>query len=916
MKIAVTLLTLCVFSAFSFAQGVLQGKVSDEKGEPLIGVAVFEKGTSGGTSTDLEGKYKLSYSSPEAIIVFSMLGYATQEFKVGSQKTLDVKMVPDVSLLEQIIVTGSRRSNRAQTETMAPVDVINVQQVGMSTARFDVTSMMNYSAPSFNYNKQSGSDGGDHVDLATLRGLGPDQTLVLVNGKRRHQTAFVAVFGTRGRGNSGTDLNAIPAAAVERIEVLRDGASAQYGSDAIAGVVNIILRRDTGFVNADLGFSAYHDPKYNPAFKPDLGLYVHGKKLDGAAYSANVNYGLPIGKSGGFINAGIQLTGQGKTFRQELDGALPESIYRRAHGDGSMQGIGTMINLEAPLKANDRMTFYSFGGFNTKRSDAYAFTRNFSARPERFPTTANGDLIPVEGIIFTDSKGEAYFNPRIRTSINDFSLAAGFKGITGSGWNWDLSNTLGRNDFHFFGEGTFNAGLGPNQTSFDDGGFNFLQNSVNLNFSKESRAILQGANFAFGAEARLERYQLYAGEEASYKNYNPDKASGAQGFPGYQPADEVVANRSCIGLYGDVELDVTQRWLVGTAIRLENYSDFGFTANYKLASRYKLSSDFNVRGSISTGFRAPSLQQINFSSTFTTVQGGQIAEVKIAPNANPITKAAGIPALKQERSFNANLGFTYKPSRDFSITLDAYQVKVKDRVVLSGQFDAEDATLNPAFTAELQRLKVSLAQFFANAVNTTNRGIDIVIDYTKRRSHGHFRALLAANLQQMTIDRINVPTLLNDTPEHRATFLSDREQTFILASAPPAKIHTTLEYGLKQFTIGTRINYFGKIELLGYGEDGLGINPMVPTDADENIYVPDRYLYSGKVVPDLYIGWQASKMLTLHLGADNVLNVHPDLGYVPVASGWAFNNETGGPWDAVQMGGNGRRLFLRLGLNF
>lgn len=916
MKKTITILLFWVMALPIMAQNTLQGKVTDERGEPLIGVAVYERGTTTGASTDLDGKYLVSHSGPNAVIVFSMLGFATQEIKVGNQKTLDIQLLPDVSLLDQVVVLGSRRSNRAQTETMAPVDVINIRQIGMSTARFDVTSMINYSAPSFNYNKQSGSDGGDHVDLATLRGLGPDQTLVLVNGKRRHQTAFVAVFGTRGRGNSGTDLNAIPAASVERIEVLRDGASAQYGSDAIAGVINIILRRDTGFVNADLGFSVYNDPEYNPAFKHELGLYTHGNKLDGAAYTANVNYGLPLGKKGGFVNVGLQYADLAKTFRQELDGVLPESIYRRAHGDGSMRGLGGMLNLEAPIKDNDQMTFYAFGGYNSKNSDAYAFTRNFSARPERFPTKENGEIIPVPGIIFTDSGGEQYYNPRIRTEISDFSVAAGLKGISASGWNWDFSNTLGRNNFHFFGEGTFNAGLGAEKTTFDDGGFSFLQNSVNLNFSKEVSSILQGANFAFGAEARLENYQLFAGEEASYQNYDPDKASGSQGFPGYQPSDEADANRSCIGLYGDVELDVTDAWLLGGAIRLENYSDFGLTANYKLSSRMRLSPKFNLRGSVSTGFRAPSLQQINFSSTFTTVQGGQIAEVKIAPNSNAITKAAGIDELKQERSFNANLGFTFKPVREFSITLDAYQVKVKDRVVLSGQFSADDATLNPAFTAALQSLRVSLAQFFANAVNTTNRGIDIVLDYNKRRSNGHFRVLAAANFQQMTIDQINVPTLLNDTPDHRATFLSDREQAFILASAPPVKVNGTVEYGIQQFTVGARINYFGKVELLGYGEDGLGINPMVPTDADENIYVEDRYIYGGKLVPDIYIGWQASKSIALNFGVDNILNVHPDLGFVPVASGWAFNNETGGPWDAVQMGGNGRRFFVRLGLNF
>jgi len=238
---------------------------------------------------------------------------------------------------------------------------------------------------------------------------------------------------------------------------------------------------------------------------------------------------------------------------------------------------------------------------------------------------------------------------------------------------------------------------------------------------------------------------------------------------------------------------------------------------------------------------------------------------------------------------------------------------VKDRIVLSGQFSADDPALDPNFTATLQGLNVSLAQFFANAVNTTNKGIDLVAEYNKQTGKNHFRALLAANFQDMTIDKVNVPDRLKGFEE---TFLSDREKTFILASAPPVKMVLNLEYGFDKFAIGTRLNYFGKITLLGYGEDGLGINPMVPTDANPTVYVPDQYVYNGKLVPDIYASYKFTNNLTLNIGVDNFINVHPDLGYAPGAAGWAFNNETGGPWDAVQMGGNGLRGFARLALNF
>lgn len=936
MKQSFLLFFLLALSTLLSAQNTLRGKVTDENGEALAGVTISERGTNNGTQSGIDGSFTLTYSRPDAVIVFSYTGYATQEVVSDGRSELNIVMEPDDNLLDQVVIVGSRRANRTQTETPVPVDVINVGAVTLTTARADVTSLLNSTAPSFNYNKQSGSDGADHIDLATLRGLGPDQTLVLVNGKRRHQTAFVSVFGTRGRGNSGTDLSAIPVQAIDRVEILRDGASAQYGSDAIAGVMNIILKKDVRRFSADLGISGYYDSKYNPAFDDGnrFGFYEieDGKQFDGLLYSVGANYGLPIGSQGGFLNMTLNYANQGKTFRQELDGALPVNIYRRAHGDASMQNFGLMFNAEVPLRESSGLKFYTFGGFNRKESDAYAFSRNFSARPERFPTDGT-ELIEVPGIIKQDSEGEYFYNPHIQTEIQDVSFAAGLEGQFGEMWNWDVSNTTGYNNFHFFGDKTFNAGLGADQTHFDDGGFNFLQNTTNLNFGKFMPDVMNGLNIAFGGEFRYEKYTLFAGEEASYARYGPAifrvdstfddsgfftgldtiyRPAGAQGFPGYQPSDEADANRSCLGVYGDVELDVTERFLVGAAVRMENYSDFGLTVNGKLATRLKLAETFNLRGSVSSGFRAPSLQQINFSSTFTTVQGGNIAEVKIAPNNSPITRAAGIPELTEEKSVNASVGFSWRPMRELAITVDGYWVQVKDRVVLSGQFSADDPDLDPNFTGQLQALNVSLAQFFANAVNTTNKGVDLVIDYTKRLENSHFRGLLTANFQDMSIDKINVPSALAG---NSATFLSDREQAFILASAPPMKLAATFEYGTGKLTAGLRLNYFGEIRLLGYGEDGLGINPMVPTD-DGQRYVADEYIYGGKLVPDLYAGWKFTNNLTLNIGVDNFLNVHPDLGYVKAASGWAFNNETGGPWDAVQMGGNGLRAFGRLAITF
>ncbi|NML40542.1 TonB-dependent receptor [Chitinophaga sp. G-6-1-13] len=938
----------------SYASGQNQhvtGKVTDAStGSPLEGITVRIKSVAKGTQTNKDGIYQLDVPAG-ASLEFSAIGFNTVETNVNGRTEINIQLVSTATELTQIVLVGTRGGGRAKTETPVPVDVISVNQAGLPSAKMELTSLLNAAAPSFNYNKQSGSDGADQIDLATLRGLGPDQTLVLINGKRRHQTAFVSVFGTRGRGNSGTDLNAIPESAIDRVEILRDGASAQYGSDAIAGVINIILKKDVNRLTFNAGYAGYYDHKYNTYFKRDLQQYPYSNAIDGNTVTLGVNYGVPIGKHNGFINFSGNFLRQGKTFRQVLDtnlnntNGLPINTGRRAHGDGSVTSGGGMINMEVPVGSSNT-TVYAFGGYNYKSSDAYAYTRTFhgfnplsSGHTDRFPTGPGGNLIFYPGIMESiptpGGLPDTVFNPHIQTHIQDLSLAAGVKGSTGNDWKWDLSNTFGRNDFRFFGDKTFNASLGASTpTHFKDGGFSFTQNTANLTFSKDIPHIGAGFNLALGAEYRYEQYRIYAGEEASYTNYDPtfNKATGAQGFPGYRPTDVVKANRSNFAGFVDAEWDITRKFLLGGAVRVENYSDFGFTSNYKLAARFKAAPGFNIRGSVSTGYRAPSLQQINYSSQFTNVQGGRITEVKIAPNNNPITKAAGIPDLKQEKSVNASLGFSLKPISDLTITLDGYLVKVKDRIVLSGQFNAGDATLDKAFQDALKALHIDNAQFFANAVNTTNYGLDMVVDYNKKWNNQHFRVLFTGNIQHMNIDKINVPDKLNDSYLHRGEFFSEREQHFVLASAPPAKLGLNVEYGIKKVSVGARVTYFGKIVLLGYGFAGdpakegtglpgdpnlagTGISPLVALDKDGTL-VPEQFNYKGKAVTDLYASYRFSSHISWFIGADNIFNVHPDLGYVPGAKLSAYDGETGGPWDAVQMGFNGMRVFTKIALNF
>ena len=671
MKKLLLLASLLSSFIFTFSQQTINGKITDAAtGAPIEGASIKIKSTTKGTLTNSQGAFKIAVNVND-VLVISFIGYAEKQVAITGFTGITIQLQPSTSELQEIVFVGNRRAGRAKIETPVPVDVIKINQVGLPTAKMDLTSVLNMSAPSFNYNKQTGADGADHVDLGTLRGLGPDQTLVLINGKRRHQTAFVALFGTRGRGNSGVDLNAFPEAAVDRIEILRDGASAQYGSDAIAGVMNIILKKDINHWTVNAGWSGYYDNKFNTRKFNSGNQYYAGNAVDGGTLSLSLNNGAAIGKNGGFINVSVDLLRQAKTYRQvdtlnyqtNKDALAYLNTGRRAFGDGSVTTGGVMYNMEIPTSASKKTTFYSFGGYNYKSSDAFAYTRNWSARPDRYPVKADGSLIFVPSIMHAATGAattDTFYNPHIQTHITDFSFAAGIKGDAGNGWDWDLSNTIGKNDFHYFGDKTFNASnIGSaSQTHFDDGGFSFLQNTLNLDFSKSFKTIANGLNLALGLEYRYENYSIYKGEFGSYSSYHPGDlyypslgnsttpASGSQGFPGFSPSDVVSANRSNEGFYADAELNVTREWLFDGAVRFENYSDFGFVGNYKLATRYKVTKDFNIRGSVSTGFRAPSLQQINFSNTLTSFSGGQLVQSRIASNNDPITRAAGIPKLK------------------------------------------------------------------------------------------------------------------------------------------------------------------------------------------------------------------------------------------------------------------------------
>ncbi len=901
MKNKVTKLLLvtlvCLLNLNTFAQKKsVQGKVIDAAtGQALEGVSIKVKNTNTGTTSTTDGSFQIPLEDGQ-VLEISYVGYVMQTLNPKGQETVIIRLADMSSELEQVVVVGNRGIARSATESAVPVDVINVNSLKQTTAKPDLMSQLNMSIPSFNYNKQSGGDGSDAIDFASLRGLGFDQTLVLINGKRRHLSTFVNQVGTRGRGNSGTDLNAIPEAAIDHIEVLRDGASAQYGSDAIGGVINIVLKKDVKKLSLTVGGSGYYDKKYNTLNSVDPTQYYTGSWLDGKTLTVGLNYGIPIGGNGGFINIGGNFMDQGKTYRAVPDTnwttntkALSVNDWRRAAGDGSVTSGGGMYNMEIPISGT-KTTFYSFGGYNYKHSNVYAWTRRWHSSSNRvkFPTDENGNLIYVPNIMrMFDPSGHGidtnnvYYNPQEDVYIKDASAAVGFKGSWANDWNWDASNVIGYNDFHYFGNKTFNASLPlPEQYTknrFDDGGFNFIQNTANFDVNKHFTGIGNGLTLSFGAEYRYERYKLYAGEPDSYRNGGATlngvlKASGSEGYPGYQPVDATSAHRTNLSGYAEMTLDVTDKWLVDIAERFENYSDFGFVSTQKLATRYKLTSNFNVRGSVSTGFRAPTLQQINFSNTNTNIIGGQLVYAKLIPNYSEAARAVGIPKLTPETSINASLGFTWKPVHNLTVTIDGYWIQIKNRVVITGNFDTAIAVLKPY----LEAANASTANFFVNAVNTTNTGLDVVVDYSKHWSTKRLTVLLAGNLQHIKINKINIPSAFNDTYAHQQAFFSTREEAFLKASAPTGKGSLNIEYGMGNFAIGTHITYFGKIITQGFGyaslpgapagspggagisDEGNGWDPYVVADDGVSV-VPENFVFHPKVTTDLYASYKFNK---------------------------------------------------------
>ena len=958
----------------------VSGTVKDNKGEVVIGASVIIKGTLKGVLTDDNGSFTIDAKEGD-VLAISFVGYKSMEYTVGKEMSnINIIINEDDRILQAVAIVGSRSNTaRTSTESAVPVDVITPKDL-RGFSQVDVGQILNFVAPSFNSNRQTVTDGTDHIDPASLRGLGPDQVLVLVNGKRRHSSALVNINGTVGRGSVGTDMNVIPVAAIERIEVLRDGAAAQYGSDAIAGVINVVLKKNYEGLTASLTVGTHATNMKYTVPKISGGLEDKSQKLnDGQVLQVDLSKGFRLGKEGA-LNISTQYNERGNTNRSGEDNAptiymgaaggfpttpsgqvqadfrakliaddatlIKQNNYDRHNmvfGNSTSRNIGLFANGYVPVGAKGQV--YFGGGLTYRTGQGFGNNRVPVSRAQQ-PLKADGTLLYPNG-----------FLPAIAATIQDQSLIAGYKTKFGS-WDFDFSNTLGQNSFGFAVKQSGNASLanGTNPTEFEAGKLKFRQNTTNVDLSKKfaDKGSISDLNFAFGAELRNENYQINAGEANSYIGADLKKTvplaplttggaspgttlalPGSQVFPGFQPNDEVNKSRTSVGVYVDGEGELAKRFLLGVAARYENFSDFGSNISGKVSGRLKITQNFALRGSFSTGFRAPSLHQRYFQNTSTQFVSGLPSNTLTVNNDNDIArKVIGVDALRPETSLSTTIGATASLGK-FSLTVDAYQIKIEDRIVYSGAFSR--AILG--FTAD-QYVGINNVNFFANAANTTTKGIDVVANHKITiNENSRLVATVALNFNENKVTSVNSTKLIDDATKNNPAEspdtwfknrLFDRQQrSRIEVFQPKNKVNLSLSYSVGKFDISVRTVRFGEIQYIHNVDtdakkaDGTFWNTQFSRDASGQAYIDQKF--AAVWITDFTLGYRFTEKLSVSLGANNLFDVYPDqiyidprnaIGSLDYASGRDASNRGRFLFQPNQGGFNGRFLFARLSATF
>lgn len=880
-----------------------------------------------------------------------------------------------------IIVTGTRSTARTVEDSPVPVDVLSGEAL-TEGGQVETNKILNKLVPSFNFPQPAIADGSDALRPATLRGLGPDQTLVLVNGKRRHVSALLNINGTVGRGSAAVDMNTIPALAIERIEVLRDGASSQYGSDAIAGVINVRLKKASEGGRAAISYGKYDttiagvanvtglaltggQPSLDPTDNRYLSATTDGerKAKDGESYSVATNIGLPFfGVEGGYVNFTAEYRHRGYTNRQGFD-LRPNYIrptsttfdprevtFNRLQfrfGDPKADDFILFANMGLPV--GDSLELYGFASFNQRdslsaanyRQANAAANRDWSAiTPGTTPSNANFVALTPDG-----------FLPFIQSDLTDRAATFGLRTTSGD-WNADASVTWGQNNFDYRVENSLNTSFGPaSQRSFDAGGLGYRHVIANLDLSREFDMGFAGPlTLAFGGEYRSERFSIRPGDTQSFATgplfqasftgtavscaaasgvFNatnnvcsfPGRAApaGAQGFPGIPTSSTTNAKRHNVAGYVELDAELIDGLTATAAGRYENYSDFGSTLTGKFAARYEFVDGFALRGSISNGFRAPSLHQQYFTTTSTNFIAGLPVDISTVAVNSPVARALGSKDLKPEKSFNLSGGFTANPVSGLTLTVDYYNIRINDRIVLTenlGAAGSGTSAVNAAVKAVLDANgfnSVGAARFFINGLNTRTQGVDAVLNWRlPLEGVGKWNLTAAYNYnKQKILARKNELGPLATIP---GLILFGRVEGIRFTEGQPRdKVVLSLDGDVGKFGLTARTTRYGKVTSPGSASPLTG-DPLTA-------YGPDDIFLGAKWITDLELRVKPTERVSFAIGADNVFDVYPDrspFGPRPAAVGGVYPaNQQYIPFSIFSpFGFNGRYLYARASVEF
>ncbi|WP_300025346.1 TonB-dependent receptor [uncultured Maribacter sp.] len=860
-------------------QNSISGKVTDDSGMPLAGVNIVEKGTTNGTTSDFDGNYTINISD-NAKLVFSYIGFATQEISTAGKNTINVQLSEGMQL-DEFIVVGSRTAPRSNTDTPLPVDVVGVKEL-TSTGQATFDKALQYRIPSFNTVQTPVNDATSLLDPYEIRNMGPSRTLILINGKRKNLSALLYTQTSPGRGETGADISAIPTDAIKRVEILRDGASAQYGSDAIAGVMNIILKDSPNEGSATLR----------------TGITSEG---DGEMFGVAINNGSTIGDDKGFVNYTVDLSKVNQANRPgTVDAAgeagdfganiadVQEFLSRRPdagniNGSPETAAAKFSVNLGYDLSANTSL--YGNAAYVYKAVNSFANYRTpYWRTVDDFPYLA--DFFPGDNP--NTAGGYDGYLPTFEGLLSDYNATIGFKSVIND-WNIDASFTTGGNLQTYKVNNTHNRNVvySPSvfidangngsvddgeitegselyrensQQSFDPGGTRFSHNVGNIDIS---RLLSDKVSIGVGAEFRTETFEIIEGELASYDG------GGADSFAGASPQNSGKFNRYNIGGYLSLDYDVSDAFLLSGTIRTENYSDFGNTFIYKFSSRYKFSDAFTLRGSISSGFRAPTLHQIyTQKAQYSFVPGQGIQVGGLINNVSTQAKLLGIPQLDAETSTNFTVGFGGKIANKFSYTFDYYNIKVKDRIVLGNEIGGSGDPTNP-LDVLLANNNLSDVSFFSNAIDTKTSGVDVVLAYKGINiGEGSLDLNLSGNytIQNELDGPVKDIALVANSGQ---SVVNQTQEALFFTSRPRTKWILGANYDINKFGFSLNNTLFGKTSFFQQG---------LSTDANGNFNLGTEF--DPKIVTDLGVNYSASDKLTIALNINNLLNVLPEWSFV------------------------------------